>query len=259
MSFLTALSFLSRLAPPRIRAAGFSPALEWHGPAGAFIGLCCSLASLAPLPFLSASPGLPVFALALICSLLWLTSEIWLSAALHWDGLADLGDALGSGKSGEGFTQVLKDSRIGAFGALFLILALLWQWIFLACVYCKALAGAAPASTLFLPAIACAWSRTSSLWLAGKARARPESRLGGLAAPSSRSFLIGLLQGAALLALALLCGMPFFAAALLVIIELFLLFGIVRAARINGGLSGDYFGALIELSQLAFLGCSGLP
>lgn len=49
---------------------------------------------------------------------------IWLGWSLHLDGLADLCDGLGSGRRGEGMRAVMKDSRIGAFGVMGLILAL---------------------------------------------------------------------------------------------------------------------------------------
>lgn len=59
----------------------------------------------------------------------------WLGAALysacgwtlHLDGWGDLWDGIGSGKRGEELRSVIKDSRLGAYGAVGLILALgLW-------------------------------------------------------------------------------------------------------------------------------------
>jgi adenosylcobinamide-GDP ribazoletransferase len=51
--------------------------------------------------------------------------------SLHLDGLADTADALGSRLEGTDFRRVLKDSRIGSFGALALGLALLARCVWL--------------------------------------------------------------------------------------------------------------------------------
>lgn len=79
--------------------------------------------------------GAVIFLLsALLALLFWyLFSNTWLCAAaflfcdcilirgLHHDGLADIADALGSGKTGDEFRVILKDSRIGSFGVMALI------------------------------------------------------------------------------------------------------------------------------------------
>ncbi len=47
--------------------------------------------------------------------------------SLHLDGWTDLADGWGSGKRGEALRKVMKDSRIGGYGAIFLVVALgLW-------------------------------------------------------------------------------------------------------------------------------------
>lgn len=57
----------------------------------------------------------------LLSALVFLFCGCLLIRGLHHDGLADVADALGSGKRGEEFRKILKDSRIGSFGALALI------------------------------------------------------------------------------------------------------------------------------------------
>lgn len=74
-----------------------------------FLSACISLLSLKILDnyFFSA--------------LLFLLTDCLLTRGLHHDGLADIVDAFGSGKTQEEFRAVLKDSRIGSFGVLALI------------------------------------------------------------------------------------------------------------------------------------------
>lgn len=54
-------------------------------------------------------------------ALIFLLSECLLTRGLHHDGLADIADAFGSGKTDKEFRTVLKDSRIGSFGVISLI------------------------------------------------------------------------------------------------------------------------------------------
>jgi len=53
---------------------------------------------------------------------------IWISGGLHEDGLADVADGMGGGWTREQRLTIMKDSRIGAFGASLLILTLLAKY-----------------------------------------------------------------------------------------------------------------------------------
>src|SRR5438552_6068619 len=59
---------------------------------------------------------------------LMLAFLIGLTGALHEDGLADVADGLGGGWTREERLAIMKDSRIGAFGTLILVLALLAKY-----------------------------------------------------------------------------------------------------------------------------------
>ena len=52
-------------------------------------------------------------------------NEILEAHAFHEDGLADLADGLGGSADRERALEIMKDSRIGSFGAVALMLALL--------------------------------------------------------------------------------------------------------------------------------------
>ncbi len=71
--------------------------------------------------FLSAWLGASLAALLIVAA--W----IWITGGLHEDGLADVADAFGQ-RSRDRMMAVLKDSRIGSFGAAALILAILIRW-----------------------------------------------------------------------------------------------------------------------------------
>ncbi len=53
---------------------------------------------------------------------------IWISGGLHEDGLADVADGMGGGWTRDERLNIMKDSRIGAFGASMLILVLLAKY-----------------------------------------------------------------------------------------------------------------------------------
>lgn len=54
-----------------------------------------------------------------------------LTGAFHEDGLADMCDGLGGGLDGERKLVIMKDSRIGSYGAITLIMALLLKFTLL--------------------------------------------------------------------------------------------------------------------------------
>ncbi len=68
----------------------------------------------------------PLFG-ALPAILLSLTVLIFLTGALHEDGLADVADGLGGGRTRERALEIMRDSRIGTFGTLALILSIALQ------------------------------------------------------------------------------------------------------------------------------------
>lgn len=64
----------------------------------------------------------------------FLTLIIWilLSGGLHWDGLADCFDGFGCSASPERRLEIMKDSRLGTFGAMGLFSSLILKWLCLA-------------------------------------------------------------------------------------------------------------------------------
>ena len=125
--FLLALQFFTRI-PVTGRLAdwvGFSPDLlrasAAHFPA---VGLLVGAA--AALVFAAMQSSLPDSAFApLIAAVFSTIATVLLTGAFHEDGLADLADGLGGSPDPARALEIMKDSRVGAFGALALVLALL--------------------------------------------------------------------------------------------------------------------------------------
>lgn len=60
----------------------------------------------------------------LVCVILVTGFHLWITGAFHEDGLADSVDALGGGYSVEARLRIMKDSRIGTYGTVALVMAL---------------------------------------------------------------------------------------------------------------------------------------
>jgi len=115
--FLIALQFLTRLPVGPIvelpsdwlaRAAKYLPLV------GALIGAIAGAALLVSAQIFP--EPLPI--------VIGLATAVALTGALHEDGLADTADAFGAGRNHERCLEIMKDSRIGTFGTLALIVAL---------------------------------------------------------------------------------------------------------------------------------------
>lgn len=139
--YLLAVQFFTRLPVTGALAqwVGFSPdmlrASAAHFPGvGWLVGLaaCASFALLSlALPATAFTP----LAAAVGCTI----ATVLLTGAFHEDGLADLADGLGGASDRSRALEIMKDSRVGAFGVLALVLALAAKVVLLA-----VLAAAAP-------------------------------------------------------------------------------------------------------------------
>ncbi|MGE9984248.1 adenosylcobinamide-GDP ribazoletransferase [Desulfovibrio sp. SGI.169] len=252
--FLDALAFLSRLAPPRPRnARALAACVPWFAPVGLVLGCLYTMAAWLFLRLFFASPGAAFFSglsawfAVALAAWFWLALELWTTRGLHWDGLADLGDACGSGASGARFREILKDSRLGVFGALSLLLVFSGQWLTLAW---HLAVGHWP-----LLVLAPAWGRACAVWLAASAPFHNPASLGGLTCAGVDAAVRRLYCLAAFLLVCLLAawGLGPWQCLFLLGAQWWLTRRLAATARRQGGLSGDFLGAAIELGQLCFL------
>lgn len=239
--FASALAFLSRIG----QAAGADIAIPWHGAVGLFLGVLIT-APPACFYLVMANDWLAPF----LAGWLWLVLEVWLTRGLHWDGAADLGDALGSGAKGKNFRAILKDSHMGAFGAMTLFLLMGGQA--LAAVAHFAASGPCAAATLV---IAPAWARLGPAWLGYGGQAYGANSLGALICGhvSRPVWLWAWVQGLVFLAAPCLLGMHPIQAVLIFLGQTGLNLWFARLAARHGGLSGDFFGCHLETGQLLYL------
>jgi adenosylcobinamide-GDP ribazoletransferase len=112
---LGAFAFLTRVPFPRGRAADLGRAAVWFPVVGAVVGLVSGGARA--LGGLVLDP-LPATVLAVLVPIL-------LTGALHEDGLADTADALGAHVTRERRREILDDPRVGTYGGLALVFAVL--------------------------------------------------------------------------------------------------------------------------------------
>lgn len=121
--FLLAVSFFSRLPVPanlpysesRMNQAG-----RYFALVGVVLGVLCAVT----FAFLSLVFPAPVaIVLTMVFSLL-------LTGAFHEDGLTDMADGIGGGMTVERRLSIMKDSRIGTYGAATLVMALLAKFVF---------------------------------------------------------------------------------------------------------------------------------
>jgi adenosylcobinamide-GDP ribazoletransferase len=122
--FLIAVQFLTRLPVPVAlhsseadigRASGFFPLV------GVIVG------GGAALVFLSLQKVLPLSA-SVLCAIIFAAV---LTNAFHEDGLADSFDGFGGGWTKDRVLEIMRDSRIGAYGTLALVFLILGKFTFL--------------------------------------------------------------------------------------------------------------------------------
>ncbi|NYZ15913.1 adenosylcobinamide-GDP ribazoletransferase [Azospirillum sp. RWY-5-1] len=112
-----AVVFLTRIPlrlPPALPPDAHGRAMAWFPVVGALVGLA----------------GGAVFALAqalgqppMVAALLAVAATAWVTGALHEDGLADVADGFGGGWNRERKLEIMKDSRVGTYGALAVVLS----------------------------------------------------------------------------------------------------------------------------------------
>ncbi|MBB3176102.1 adenosylcobinamide-GDP ribazoletransferase [Variovorax sp. Sphag1AA] len=123
--FLLALQFFTRVpvTGPLAGWVGFSPAML-RASAAHFPGVGWLVGAVGAGVFYLASSGLPGLAGALVAAVLSTIATVLMTGAFHEDGLADVADGLGGPADRARALEIMKDSRIGAFGAIALVLAL---------------------------------------------------------------------------------------------------------------------------------------
>ncbi|SDM69539.1 cobalamin-5'-phosphate synthase [Oryzisolibacter propanilivorax] len=142
--YLLAVQFFTRLPVTGRLAAwvGYSPAML-RAASGHFPGVGWLVALLAAAVYAAVFAGLRAGPLAgAVAAALSTAATVLATGGFHEDGLADVADGLGGAYTAERALEIMKDSRIGAFGAMALVLALLTKVALLAQLSSAGLAAA---------------------------------------------------------------------------------------------------------------------
>jgi adenosylcobinamide-GDP ribazoletransferase len=228
-AFLTRVPVRDRAAPPNLaRAYRAFPLL------GAAIGAVVGAVDLLLLWI-----GLPAGAAAALA----VGAGAMLTGALHEDGLADLADGFGGGRDKASKLDVMRDSRLGTFGAL----ALLTSFV----------AKTGVLSTLPRSEVLVAMIATHALArapLAVLAAAMPYARADGLAASVGRPDSPIALTACVVAAVIALVALPAATAVIAVLVAAVAAAILAALAQQQiGGQTGDVLGATEQVCEVAVL------
>jgi adenosylcobinamide-GDP ribazoletransferase len=235
---LGAFQFLTRVPVPRTscqpdslsRSAKFFPLV------GLFIGLAASLLQRILSPHLNRA----------LVAIVVLTFLVLITGGLHEDALADSADAFGGGRSREQVLSIMRDSRIGSFGAISIALSLLARFLLLWLLPVNRF-------TAFVISahVLCRWTALPLGYFLSPAR-EEDGQGARLANKVSRvSLVIGTLLsfGIVFYLMRRQFWLPVLAATAMTALT-----GLYYCRRI-GGVTGDCFGATNQLTEIAIYCC----
>ena len=243
---IRSLGFLSRLPLPQSWFGTGDDSLRHNARAfplaGAVLGLLAGI-----VLYVAYGMNLP----PLTCALLAVGALAAMTGALHEDGLGDTADGFFGASSADRRLDIMKDSRIGTFAALALIVFVGVKASLLMAVIERAGAGYA-----MLALIGCeAASRAGMLafW-----HALPSARPGGLSdsvgQPQWETVVCSSVIGLAVLVFTLIPSGGFLALINALILVTVLLFGFTRLCMAKiGGQTGDTLGAAQQIASVAVL------
>jgi adenosylcobinamide-GDP ribazoletransferase len=236
--FLVAIQFLTRLPVPRVR---FDPdslarAAKFFPVVGLIIGLGASVLQRIAAPHLSHP----------LVALLVLTFLILITSGLHEDGLADTADGFGGGWNREQVLTILRDSRIGSFGALALVVSVLARFLLLSTLPMNRF-------TAFIVSahVLCRWTTLPLSYFLPPAREGDGQGARIAQKISLASLLLGTLLSFAIVFyfMRIEFWIPVFVALVITALS-----GLYYSRRI-GGVTGDCFGATNQLTEIAIYFC----
>lgn len=241
--FLLAVGFLTRIPIPA--DPDFSDG-KLNGASRYFPLVGLLVAGVAALVFVAV---FAIFNNIVLAVLLSMVTSILLTGAFHEDGFADSCDGFGGGWRAEDVLRIMKDSRIGTYGTVALVLVLGLK---------AATLSAMPSTGVVVSALL--WAHIMSRWLATSYLldlhyVRGEGKSKPLATTMPLSHWLW--SGLPILPLLIFTGLP----ALFPLIVVLLIFRFAFAAYLRrriGGYTGDALGAAQQVTEiiiyLAFLG-----
>jgi adenosylcobinamide-GDP ribazoletransferase len=238
ITFPLALTFLTKLPwpwPGPADESALARSMFWFPWVGALLGLAFWGAWTGLIKILP-GPAAAAFLLAF---------SVWITGGLHLDGLADAADGLGGGNTPAAALTIMKDSRVGAFGVISLIVALLLKFsLFLSFATTPGVTGA-----LLLYPVISRWGMVLLAYLSPYAR--PEGGLGqAMTLGVSRRVVVGASLSTGALSLAIL-GIP--GLAIFAVAGCGVWLGSLYFQKRLGGITGDVLGATNEVLEVLVL------
>jgi adenosylcobinamide-GDP ribazoletransferase len=230
--FLTRIPTLSKTfeADSLSRAAKFFPLV------GLAVGCGATLLQKLLLSHLSGA----LIALVILAYLMLITG------CLHEDGLADTADGFGGGWNKDQILAILKDSRIGSYGAAALVLSLLARYVLLSSLPVERFAAYVISSHVL-----CRWSSLPLSYFLSSAREQEGQGARIAKLTSLSTLIIGSLFSLAVVIFALRWSAV---APLLATLVIVMLSGLFYWRKV-GGVTGDCFGATNQLAEIAVYFC----
>ncbi len=235
---VVAFQFLTRIPMPStaFEADSLSRATKFFP----LVGLVVGSSSVLLQKLLMIHMSRPLVALIVLIYLVLITG------CLHEDGLADTADGFGGGRTKDQILAILKDSRIGSYGATALVLSLLARYLLLASLPLEHFAAYVISSHVL-----CRWSSMPLSYFLPPAREEDGqgARIAKLTSLATLTF--GSIFSFAVVAFALRWSAV---APVLIAIFTFAVSGWFYARKI-GGVTGDCFGATNQLTEIAVYFC----
>jgi adenosylcobinamide-GDP ribazoletransferase len=201
---------------------------------GALIGLAVALVDRCLLGL-----GIPALAAAALA----LGAGAALTGALHEDGLADVGDGFGGGRDRAAKLSIMRDSRLGTYGAIVLLVGFSARL--------SALADLPVAAIVPALVVAHALARAAIPVLAAN---MPFARDDGLGKSAGRPDIASVVTAVVIAVVIALVCLPAKAALLAVVVTVAGAAAMAALAwRQIGGVTGDVFGAVEQVVEIAVL------
>lgn len=248
IDLLACLRFYSRLPVPALASEkdpyamlDFSGAIRMLPLAGLIIAACSAVVLI-----LAAELGLP----ANVSAALALASDVLATGAFHEDGLADTADGFGGGASVEAKLAIMRDSRIGTYGGVALVLSLLIRWSALAALVQHDLGSAALAIL-----VSGALTRTFALLpLAMLAPARSDGAAYAAMQPTRSALVVAFILAVAIGLLPVAHGVSLLHTLFAILAALAAALAMTGIAKSQiSGATGDVAGATQQVAEMAYL------
>lgn len=186
-----------------------------------------------------------------VAALLAVATLIAVTGALHEDGLADVADGFFGGGDPGRRLEIMKDSRIGSFGTIALVLSLALRIVLLAAIIQRAGAARAAFALLGVEAVA----RGTMVWFwQAMPSVRPGGTADGAGTPDADALRFALASAAGIGVMTFLPVEGLYAVLIPGAIMAAAILGFAQLARDKiGGHTGDTLGAAQQIAVLSLL------